>query len=213
MIRSQSLINICWLFAFLVFFSTSQTYAQSSGGVRTSVVIGGNVNATAGPGGTASNQIGSTSGGCAGSSDVKVQGNVSAYSMGGKAVTKIGDPCHKGRVNIGGNVTNNNARQSVTGDVSVGGNIYTAPGTNLKMGGNSSVAVGGNVGVLSGTLELGDVCAGRRNGQCCIQFYTGLCVLNQVPPNPKTGCPTGYVLAGGLCRLYSDFGGHRVEGY
>ena len=169
-------------------------WAQSPGGLSSSVQIGG----------TASNRIGSTDGHSGSSqTSVSVGGKVTTVAPGGKAETVIGDAARGGKTRVK-DVTNIGGKQYISGNTSVTGSTTTMPNSDLKLGGCGSTNVMGDVFVGSGSLEIGCVCAGRRNGMCCIVFHNALCVINQVPPG-KHGCPPRYIYSGGLCRLYSDF--------
>lgn len=175
--------------------------AQASNSLNSNVSVG-NVTATAGNGGTASNSIGSTPDGSRNGHVSVYTGDVTTTSRGGKATTRIGSP--GGTTNITGSITNQDGNVSIQGDANVNGEVIVTPGSNLNMGGCGSVSVNGDVVIAGGSLEVGCACAGIRDGVCCIQFYDSLCVVNQVPPG-KHGCPPQYQFRGGLCRLFKDF--------
>ena len=194
--------------AFLVGSTGDPVRAQQPGGlsgsgVSTRVDIGGDSRAIARQGGTASNRVGSSDG-SGGSSSATVRGSITTMGTGGNASVVIADPSRGGRTIIDGDVTTYNGSQNLSGNTMIQGDTTTMDGADLKIGGCGSTSVVGDVFVGGGSLEVGCVCAGRRNGQCCVVFHHAICVLHQVPPG-KHGCPPGYVFSEGLCRLYSDF--------
>ncbi len=202
--RSCCFLSFSILIAQMVFFAVTAS-AQSNAGLRTEAQIQGTVNATANCRSIASNRLGSSDGsGGAGSTQVNVRGSVSSTATcGQESHTVVGDTNRPGQTNVVGNLTNQGGNQEITGKTSVIGDVVTAPGTDVKLGGCGTTSVVGDVYVGQGTLEIGCVCAGRRNGMCCVVFHNSLCVIRQMPPS-KYGCPPGFVYSAGLCRLYSD---------
>jgi len=185
---------------------TGAAAAQSSSGLSLGATVRGDVGAKAGCGTTASNRIAHTDGYSGGGrSNVTIDGDVTTLSgCGQRADTVVGTPSQSGDTVLRGDVTNLGGSQRITGNTTAAGDLTTMPGTELKLGGCGSTTVIGDVFVGQGDLEIGCVCAGRRNGQCCIAFHHATCVLAQQPPSDH-GCPPGYILSEGLCRLYSDF--------
>lgn len=198
----RALLLAALAFACLFWLSGDPVRAQSPGGL--SVDIQGSARAFARQGGAASNRIGSgeESGGSGASSTVR--GSVTTMGTGRDASTVIGDAAKGGRTIVNGDVLNLNGNQDLSGNTTIQGDTTTMEGSDLKIGGCGSTSVVGDVFVGGGSLEVGCVCAGRRNGQCCVVFHHAICVLHQMPPG-KHGCPPGYVFSEGLCRLYSDF--------
>ncbi|CCG41184.1 hypothetical protein [Magnetospirillum molischianum] len=182
-------------------FFPPSAWAQSSAGL--SVKVEGDVSSVAAGSGAASTRIGSTTSG-KGTSTTNVMGNVTNYSTHGSSVTEIGTQDRGGTTVIRGDATNVNSELRVNGNSFIGGNVTVTNGSRADIGGCGSVYVSGDVVVPNGNLEVGCGCAGRRNGQCCIEFHQGFCVLQIVPPS-EDGCPPGFILSSGLCRLFSDF--------
>ena len=180
--------------------------AQSSSGLSIGATVRGDVSARADCHSTASNRIAHTDGTSGGGwSNVTIDGNVTTLSdCGQRADTVVGTPTQPGDTVVRGDLNNLGGSQRITGNTTAAGDMTTMPGTDLKLGGCGSTTVVGDVFVGQGDLEIGCVCAGRRNGQCCIAFHHATCVLAQQPPSDH-GCPPGYILSEGLCRLYSDF--------
>ena len=179
--------------------------AQSSSGLRADAQVQGDMNADASCGATASNRIATSDGySGGGSTRVVVQGSINASARcGQKAETVVGATSRSGDTNILGDLNNMGGTQEITGNTDVIGTVTTAPNAEVRLGGCGSTTVAGDVYVADGELEIGCVCAARRNGRCCVTFHNSLCVLSQMPPG-KHGCPPGYVYSAGLCRLYSD---------
>ncbi|WP_042699175.1 hypothetical protein [Azospirillum sp. B506] len=175
--------------------------AQASGSFN-SRVSSGDVTSSAQGGGSASVRIGSAPNGQGGVNTTVHTKDVTATARGGSSTTTLGS--RGGTVVIDGDVYNDGGTIAIEGESFVNGRVTVVPGSNLVMGNCGSVAVNGDVHIGGGNLEVGCGCAGWRDGACCIQFYDGLCVVNQVPPG-KHGCPPEYHFRGGLCRLFKDF--------
>lgn len=188
-------------------FSAFPAPAQSPGGLDTRVKVNGDISTSARGGGSASTQIGSSPSG-GGTSSTWIGGDVTTQSDGGSGSTVLGGQDRDGTTVIRGSVANHGGQVRATGNTTVGGNIVTQDGADVDLGGCGSTYVAGNVIVPHGSLEIGCGCAGRRNGQCCLQFHHGFCALQIVPPG-KHGCPPRFIYSEGLCWLYSDFD-HRV---
>ncbi|MEO1328593.1 MAG: hypothetical protein AAFW46_02940 [Pseudomonadota bacterium] len=179
--------------------ATTSADAQAPGGLRLDTAIGGDVSTTARRG-SARTIVGGGAGGAV------VGGDVATRADGGRAQTEIGRG--EGPAVVGGDAINHNSEIAVGGGGSVRGDVVATGKARLAVGGCGETHVSGDVLVSGGSLELGCVCAGRRNGRCCVEFYQGVCVYHWTLPT-KYGCPPGYLLAGGRCRLFSDFT-HRV---
>jgi len=197
-----------WLVLSLLLALAGPSLAQSPNGLETNVQVNGDVvSNAAGNGASASTRLGSSLRG-KGHSSTQIDGRVITQSTGGASSTEIGGQDKSGSTTIRGNVLNYNSQIRATDNTYVGGDMTATNGASVNIGGCGSVHISGDVVVPNGDLEIGCGCAGRRNGQCCIEFHNGFCVLNMVPPS-EDGCPPGYFLSEGLCRLYSDFS-HRV---
>jgi hypothetical protein len=181
-------------------------FPVKAGGFESDVRIDGDVTADARDGGDVTNRIGNGEV-YIGGGGVHTEGRA-----GGRGDTSVGTG---GSVSVGDGIYNRNGQQHFGGNSGIGGSTFTGKGATLGIGGNnSSVYVGEDVYVPSGSLSLGGMgqCVAVRNNRCCVDIHWGTCVLNIVPPG-KHGCPPGYTYTGGVCRLFYDFGGHRIEGY
>lgn len=207
MIRWINLLPSLGMTFFLWSYPSGCLHAQSAAGLQSDVQVNGNVTTSATGGGAASTQIG-TSDGRGSRSVTKIEGDVYTQSNGGSSSTEIGGQGKDGTTIIMRDVMNLGGKVRATGDTVIGGSVVTEEGAEVNLGGCGSVYVSGSVVVPNGSLAVGCGCAGYRNGQCCIEFHLGFCVLQEVPPS-QHGCPPDFILSGGLCRLFSDFD-HRV---
>jgi len=161
----------------------------------------------AGAGASATSRIGG------GNVDIGGPGITNHATPGNRADISVGTP--DGNVRVRRGIHNQDGQQHLGGNTTIGGKTYTGDGARLGVGGTgSSVYVGDDVYVPSGSLKIGGMgqCVAFRNNRCCVDVHWGTCVLNIVPPG-KHGCPPRYTYTGGVCRLFYDLGGHRIEGY
>lgn len=193
------------LFAAIAILGGAEAAAQPTGDYQSTVRIDGDVTASARNGRSAVNEIGSPQAGSP--TNVYIGGPIDTTATSSDARTRIGGQGRPGTTAIRQGIANQ-------GDLEMSGNtsansVTVLPGASAAIGGCGRTQVSGDVLVSNGDLELGCVCAGRRNGRCCIEFHAGFCVLHMTPPG-KYGCPPRYIYSDGWCRLFSDFD-HNID--